>query len=218
MPAGRGVVYPSQGHEMLFDAHARGFAALGVARRGIYDNMKTAVDKVDRGRARAVNDRSSAMCAHYLFEPDFCNVASGWEKGIVEKTVQDSRRRVWQEATRLRWGSLEELNAWLGQRCRQFVAGAAPTDRRQARDQLHAACLVVIPWLYHSSDRHERALQLPLAKEHWAPHRTRIRVGARSRFVLRIIKALAYRKPTELDGRFFLQSSWAPPDLCDANC
>jgi transposase len=31
------VAYPSQGHEMLFDAHARCFAALGIARRGIYD-------------------------------------------------------------------------------------------------------------------------------------------------------------------------------------
>lgn len=30
--------YPTQGHEMLFDAHARGFAVLGIARRGIYDN------------------------------------------------------------------------------------------------------------------------------------------------------------------------------------
>lgn len=114
------TAYPGQGHEMLFDAHARGFAALGVARRGIYDNMKTAVDKVGRGKARAVNERFNAMCAHYLFEPDFCNVASGWEKGIVEKNVQDSRRRVWQEATRLRWASLEELNAWLAQRCRQL--------------------------------------------------------------------------------------------------
>ena len=39
------VAYPSQGHEMLFDAHTRSFAALGgIARRGIYDNMKTAVD------------------------------------------------------------------------------------------------------------------------------------------------------------------------------
>ena len=39
------VAYPSQGHEMLFDAHTRSFAAMGgIARRGIYDNMKTAVD------------------------------------------------------------------------------------------------------------------------------------------------------------------------------
>jgi hypothetical protein len=32
------VAYPTQGHEMLFDAHTRSFAALGgVPRRGIYD-------------------------------------------------------------------------------------------------------------------------------------------------------------------------------------
>ncbi|AZE62692.1 hypothetical protein PFLU3_09650 [Pseudomonas fluorescens] len=42
------VAFPSHGHEMLFDAHTRSFGALGgVPRRGIYDNMKTAVDKVN---------------------------------------------------------------------------------------------------------------------------------------------------------------------------
>ena len=35
------VAYPSQGHEMLFDAHAHSFAALGgVAQRGIYDTTQ----------------------------------------------------------------------------------------------------------------------------------------------------------------------------------
>lgn len=115
------VAYPSQGHEMLFDAHTRAFAGLGgVARRGIYDNMKTAVDKVARGKTRVVNARFANLCAHYLFDPDFCNVASGWEKGVVEKNVQDSRRRVWIEAAKRRWGSMGELNAWLGERCRQL--------------------------------------------------------------------------------------------------
>ena len=52
------VAYPSQGHEMLFDAHTRSFQALGgVTRRGIYDNMRTAVDKVQRGKQRTVNAR-----------------------------------------------------------------------------------------------------------------------------------------------------------------
>ena len=113
------VAYPSQGHEMLFDAHTRSFSALGgVPRRGIYDNMKTAVDKVNKGKGRTVNARFAVMCAHYLFDPDFCNVASGWEKGIVEKNVQDSRRRIWLEAGQRRFGSFAELNAWLGERCR----------------------------------------------------------------------------------------------------
>ncbi|MCY1228076.1 hypothetical protein D9M72_403720 [compost metagenome] len=104
---------------MLFDAHTRSFAALGgVARRGIYDNMRTAVDKVHKGKGRTVNARFAVMCAHYLYDPDFCNVASGWEKGRVEKNVQDSRRRIWIEAGRRRFGSFVELNAWLGERCR----------------------------------------------------------------------------------------------------
>ena len=104
---------------MLFDAHTRSFTALGgIPRRGIYDNMKTAVDKVKKGKGRVVNARFAVMCAHYLFDPDFCNVASGWEKGIVEKNVQDSRRRIWIDAQTRQWHSFDELNAWLGGRCR----------------------------------------------------------------------------------------------------
>ena len=115
------MAYPSQGHEMLFDAHTRSFAALGgVPKRGIYDNMRTAVDKVGKGKSRVVNARFAAMAAHYLYEPEFCNRASGWEKGRVEKNVQDSRRRIWIEAARLRFGSFDELNAWLAHRCRSL--------------------------------------------------------------------------------------------------
>jgi len=115
------VAYPSQGHEMLFDAHTRSFTALGgIPRRGIYDNMKTAVDKVNKGKGRVVNARFAVMCAHYLFDPDFCNVASGWEKGVVEKNVQDSRRRIWLDAQSLQFGSFTELNVWLGERCRSL--------------------------------------------------------------------------------------------------
>ena len=103
------VAYPSQGHEMLFDAHTRSFTALGgIPRRGIFDNMKTAVDKVKKGKGRIVNARFNAMCAHYLFDSDFCNVASGWEKGVVEKNVQDSRRRIWMDAQKIQWGSFAQ--------------------------------------------------------------------------------------------------------------
>ena len=58
------------------------------------------------------------MASHYLFDAQFCNVASGWEKGIVEKNVQDSRRRIWQDAGERRFGNFAELNVWLEERCR----------------------------------------------------------------------------------------------------
>lgn len=106
---------------MLFDAHTRAFGALGgVARRGIYDNMRTAVDPVLKGKERVVNTRFEAMLSYYLVEPEFCNVAWGWEKGVVEKNVQDSRRRIWRDAQDQRFSSFTELNLWLLGRCRKL--------------------------------------------------------------------------------------------------
>jgi transposase len=87
--------YPSMTHEMLFDAHNQAFSALGgVPQRGIYDNMKTAVDKVGRGKARTVNARFKAMTGHFLFAAEFCTPAAGWEKGQIEKNVRDARQQI----------------------------------------------------------------------------------------------------------------------------
>jgi len=111
--------YLLQTHEMLFDAHNHAFRVFGgVPRRGIYDNMKTAIDKVGRGKERDVNARFLAMASHYLFEPAFCNPASGWEKGQVEKNVQDARHRLWQPIPR--FPSLDSLNEWLENRCKEL--------------------------------------------------------------------------------------------------
>src|ERR1700759_2933499 len=52
--------YPQQTHGMVFDAQNPAFRVpAGVPRRGIYDNMRTAVDKVGRGKERQVNARFS---------------------------------------------------------------------------------------------------------------------------------------------------------------
>ena len=108
--------YPLQTHEMLFDALTQAFRVLGgVPQRGIFDNMRTAVDKIGKGKARQVNARFAAMASHYLFEPDFCNPASGWEKGQVEKNVQDARRRLWQKLPS--FPDIHALNAWLEEQC-----------------------------------------------------------------------------------------------------
>ncbi len=114
--------YPLQTHEMLFDAHNHAFRVLGgVPRRGIYDNMKTAVDRVGVGKVRDINQRFAAMASHYLFEPEFCNPASGWEKGQVEKNVRDARHRLWQQAPS--FATLDELNDWLELRCKSLWSG-----------------------------------------------------------------------------------------------
>jgi len=85
--------------------------------------MRTAVDKVGRGKERQVNARFSAMVSHFLFEAEFCNPASGWEKGQIEKNVQDARHRLWQPMPS--FPSLAALNDWLETRCRELWAQTA---------------------------------------------------------------------------------------------
>ncbi|MDX3806508.1 MAG: IS21 family transposase [Bosea sp. (in: a-proteobacteria)] len=104
--------YPRESQEMVFDAHDRAFVFFkGACTRGIYDNMKTAVETIFVGRERAYNRRFLQMCGHYLVDPVACTPASGWEKGQVENQVGLVRERFF--TPRLRVKSYEELNAWL---------------------------------------------------------------------------------------------------------
>src|SRR5438309_2383499 len=108
--------YPRETQEMVFDAHNRAFAFFkGTCTRGIYDNMKTAVESVFLGKDRQYNRRFLRMCSHYLVDPVACTPASGWEKGQVENQVGVVRERFF--TPRLRVASYEELNAWLLDRC-----------------------------------------------------------------------------------------------------
>lgn len=104
--------YPRETQEMVFDAHDRAFTFFkGACTRGIYDNMKTAVDTIFVGKARAYNRRFLQMCSHFLVEPVACTPASGWEKGQVENQVGLVRERFF--TPRLRVKNYAELNSWL---------------------------------------------------------------------------------------------------------
>ena len=108
--------YMRESQEMVFDAHDRAFAFFkGTCTRGIYDNMKTAVEAVFTGKERHYNRRFLQMCSHYLVQPVACTPASGWEKGQVENQVGLVRERFF--TPRLRVKSLDELNAWLLDKC-----------------------------------------------------------------------------------------------------
>ena len=61
--------YPRETQEMVFDAHDRAFALFkGTCTRGIYDNMKTAVETVFIGKDRLYNRSFLQMCSHYLID------------------------------------------------------------------------------------------------------------------------------------------------------
>jgi transposase len=121
--------YPRESQEMVFDAHDRAFAFFkGTCTRGIYDNMKTAVETIFVGKERAYNRRFVQMCGHYLVDPVACTPASGWEKGQVENQVGLVRERFF--TPRLRVKSYDELNGWLLDQCIAYAKAHRHPDLR----------------------------------------------------------------------------------------
>jgi hypothetical protein len=124
-------VYFRETQELVFDAHDKAFRFYGgVCRRGIYDNMKTAVEAIFVGKARRYNLRFLQMCSHHLIEPVACTPASGWEKGQVENQVGNLRDQMFRPKPRVK--SLAELNAWLEDQC---VAYAQRTTHPEFKDR-----------------------------------------------------------------------------------
>jgi len=123
--------YPRETQEMVFDAHERAFAFFkGACTRGIYDNMKTAVETIFVGKDRQYNRRFLQMCSHHLVDPVACTPASGWEKGQVENQVGLVRERFF--TPRLRFKTYDEMNAWLLDKCIAY-AKAHPHPERPER-------------------------------------------------------------------------------------
>ena len=153
--------YLTQSHEMLFDAHYHAFVAFGgIPERGIYDNMKTAVDKVGRGKQRQINKRFHAMVGHYLYEPEFCNPAAGWEKGQVEKAVLDARHGLWYDTPPLK--TLQELNNWLQDRCQVLWQ---ETAHPQLKARSLAECL---------ADEQPKMMSVPVAFDGFIEYSKRV--------------------------------------------
>src|SRR6202167_1104957 len=120
--------YQRETQEMVFDAHERAFAFFkGACGRGVYDNMKTAVETVFVGKDRQYNRRFLQMCAHHLVDPVACTPASGWEKGQVENQVRLVRERFF--TPRLRFKNLDELNAWLLDKCIAYAKAHGHPER-----------------------------------------------------------------------------------------
>jgi transposase len=106
------MAFPRQELAMLMEAHIRAHEFFGgLCGRGIYDNPKTVVREIGKGKEREYNRRFLQMASHYLFEPVACTPSSGWEKGQVENQVGVKRRKLF--VPYLKFENFEELNAHL---------------------------------------------------------------------------------------------------------
>jgi transposase len=91
--------YLREAQEMVFDAHEKAFVFFkGVPTRGIYDNMKTAIESIFVGKERKFNRRFEQLMSHHLVEAPV---------GAADKDLGRAARRLvgrrGRSRTRLAW-------------------------------------------------------------------------------------------------------------------
>lgn len=169
--------YVNEAQESFTDAHVRAFERFdGVVRRVRYDNLKTAVVKILRGRDRTENERFVALRSHYGFESFFCEpgIDGAHEKGGVEGDIGWFRRNHLTPVPA--FDTLAELNAYL-ERCdladgQRWVTGRGPGAG--AGDRVHGLAAL------------ERPAMWPLPAERFvAVTRLTARVDTKSRVCVR---------------------------------
>ena len=108
--------FPSQNQECLLEGMKRVFEHIGgVPPRLRFDNMSTAVAQVLKGNERVLTDGFTRFMLHYRFQAEFCNPASGNEKGNVENKVGYSRRNAFVPVPTIT--SFEDCNESLWEWC-----------------------------------------------------------------------------------------------------
>jgi transposase len=108
--------YPCERQQAFFDGHMQGFNFFGgIYPVLVYDNLKSAVKQMLKGKSRIEQESFIKFRSYYNFSPRFCNPASGHEKGGVEGMVGYARRNYLVPLPRV--NSLDELNEYLLRQC-----------------------------------------------------------------------------------------------------
>ena len=112
------VAYAHATQQAFLEGHELAFAYFGGVFQVLrYDNLRSAVKKMLRGRQREETERFITFRSHWGFHAEFCNRAKGNEKGGVEGEVGHFRRNHLVPLPEA--ASLEELNEKLRDHCRQ---------------------------------------------------------------------------------------------------
>ena len=116
-----------------------------------YDNLKSAVSRVLKGRRRVESDRFVALRSHYRFESSFClpGIKGAHEKGGVEQEIGRFRRRHLVPVPKV--DSIEQLNELLDQCCfkdldRTITGQSETVGQRRDRERLLLGTLPAEPF------------------------------------------------------------------------
>ena len=139
------MALPTERLECILTGLVQAFEFFGcVARELWWDNPKTIVKDIFKGRSRSLHPRYAALASHYMFDPLFCMPAKANEKPYVENSIYDLQRDWATPVPRVR--DYDELNEYLRQCClnklTHRVAGKTETVG-QRFEQDKAAALAV---------------------------------------------------------------------------
>lgn len=111
--------FERRAQECFLTGHTNAFQFFGgVAQTVTYDNLKTAVTKILKGRTREENEQFVEFRSGWLFDSRFCQPGRGNEKGRVENMVKFAERNLLTPVPCV--GSLSELNRHLLERCKAY--------------------------------------------------------------------------------------------------
>lgn len=109
-------LYYKQDTSSFQNSHSYFFKHInGVYKTMVYDNMKVAVKKFVGHSEKEATDGLLKLSIYYNFAFRFCNIASGNEKGHVEKSVEYIRRKAFCKIDS--FNNIEEANAHLLNTC-----------------------------------------------------------------------------------------------------
>lgn len=110
-------LYPAQDTPAFQQSHSEFFEhSKGAFNTLVYDNMKVAVKRFVGLNEKEPTKGLSELSIYYGFNFRFCNIASGNEKGHVERSVEFVRRKAFSGKNE-HFDTLADANRYLDQKC-----------------------------------------------------------------------------------------------------
>lgn len=147
--------YPHATQQALLEAHEHGFEYFGGVFKTLkYDNMTSVVKKILRGRQRVETDRIIAFRSHWGYQSEYCNPASGNEKGGVEGELGWFRRNCLvpvPEAVDLAALNQQNLAACLANRSRTVIGRSMTIGEASEQERVHLSPLAAEGFPIHET-------------------------------------------------------------------
>jgi hypothetical protein len=121
-----------------------------VPREVWWDNPKTVVARIFKGRERKPHERYAALASHYAFDPLFCMPACGNEKPYAENRVYDLQRRFATPVPKVK--DLAELNVYLRDCCLKEHARTSAGQTETIGDRFGRDRAAALPLPAHRFD------------------------------------------------------------------